>query len=369
MFRWTFCIALLYLPTWVFAEDNPTSARPAIWLEGLVVTPAQSGSAVAIQSGRLQELLVGEGDVVAKGDLIAKLDDAVASIQLRSAKQELAILQFKQRQTLAMDAAQASLDSQRLAAKKHAAEQSIHQRIAENKNRVLAAEKAEAVAKNEWSRAINAKEEFADAVSQSEIDQLKLAYEQRMLETKQAVFDQEVHRLQQSVDAIEKETLDNEVYAAEVALKQAEADQTVAKLQLDLQAERTELAQTQVEQLHLQSPLPGVVVDLTHRVGDWIPSGEAVARIVHLDRLRVEGFLPAKWISTLQQSTTPTLMLELPSGETLTRKGESLFISPEVDPLTKETRFWVEFDNSNGEVLPGASAKLQLPTGKGDSSP
>ena len=35
-----------------------------------------------------------------------------------------------------------------------------------------------------------------------------------------------------------------------------------------------------------------------------------------------------------------------------------VFISPEIDPVNHEVRFWVEFDNSDGDVLPGLRALL-----------
>ena len=41
------------------------------------------------------------------------------------------------------------------------------------------------------------------------------------------------------------------------------------------------------------------------------------------------------------------------------REGRIVFISPEIDPVNEEVRFWVEFDNSTLDVLPGMRLSLK----------
>ena len=340
--------------------DSNDSQKPT-WIGDLIVTPAQSGSAVAMHPGRLIQIHVTEGDAVARGELLASLDDEVAKLQQQSAEQDLAIIQFQSNQTLDLDAAFAFLEEQKSAAKEHDAGAAIQKRLAENDIRVLAAQKAEAVAKSEWTRAVNAKKDFDDAVSQSEIDQFRLAYEQRSLETQQAIFEQENARLEQSVDQATAASLQNKIRSAEVAVRQAKAAANVVQLKTKLKEQQLELATVNVDQHSLKSPIDGIVVEVSHRVGDWVQPGESIARVVQLNRLRVEGYLPAKWIHWLRDESKPKLIIELATGETTERTGEAKFISPEVDPLTRETRFCIEIDNADGKLLPGSPARLMLP--------
>ncbi|KLU07916.1 putative Co/Zn/Cd efflux system membrane fusion protein [Rhodopirellula islandica] len=341
--------------------DTHESSQPA-WIGDLIVTPVQSGSAVATLPGQLIKIQVAEGDTVEQGSLLASLDDVAARLHQQSAEQELAIIDFQLAQTLDVDAALAFLEEQKSAAKEHEAGAAIQKRLAENDIRVLAAQKAEAVAKSEWTRAVNAKENFDDAVSQSEIDQFKLAYEQRTLETRQAIFEQENARLEQSIDLATAAALQAKIRSAEVAVRQAEAAANVVLLKKKLKQQQLELATENVDQHSLKSPIDGIVVEVSHRVGDWVQPGEAIARVVRLDRLRVEGYLPATWIDWLRNESKPKLTIELATGETIQRSGEAKFISPEVDPLTRETRFWIEIDNTDGKVLPGSPARLLLPS-------
>jgi multidrug efflux pump subunit AcrA (membrane-fusion protein) len=343
--------------------DSYESSQLA-WIGDLIVTPAQSGAAVATLPGQLVQIQVTEGDTVQQGSLLASLNDVAAKLQQQSAEQELAIIEFQLAQTLDVDAALAFLEEQKSAAKEHEAGTAIQKRLAENDIRVLAAEKAEAVAKSEWTRAVNAKQNFDDAVSQSEIDQFKLAYEQRTLETQQARFEQENARLEQSVDQATAAALQAKIRSAEVAVQQAKAAADIVRLKKKLKQQQLELANVNVDQHSLKSPIDGTVVEVSHRVGDWVQPGEAVARVVRLDRLRVEGYLPATWIGWLRKESKPKLTIELANGETVQRIGETKFISPEVDPLTRETRFWIEIDNTDGKVLPGSPARLLLPSHK-----
>ncbi len=349
----------------VFAQDSQRTvsndSQQTTWIGDLIVTAAQSGSAVAIHPGRLVKIHVTEGDAVDRGELLASLDDVVASLQQQSAEQDLAIIQFQSDQTLDLDAALAFLEEQKSAAKEHDAGAAIQKRLAENDIRVLAAQKAEAVAKSEWTRAVNAKKDFDDAVSQSEIDQFRLAYEQRSLETQQAIFEQENARLEQSVDRATAASLQTKIRSADVAVRQAKAAANIVQLKKKLKEQQLELARVNVEQHSLKSPIDGIVVEVSHRVGDWVQPGESIARVVRLDRLRVEGYLPAKWIHWLRDESEPKMIIELATGETTERIGEAKFISPEVDPLTRETRFWIEIDNADGKLLPGSPARLLLP--------
>lgn len=353
-------VALLFIRSILATAVCADEPSAPILIGDLVLSPTRSGVVVAVVSGRLTTLSVNEGDVVKSGQRIAGMDDAVARLKEQSAEQELAIIRYQVNQSLDVQAARAALEESQRAAAEHRATQEINRRIAGNDIRVRATEKTEAVAKNEWTRAVNAKRDFNDSVSQSEIDGLDLAHQQCKLETQQAVFDQQTQRLKNAVDDAIAESLASKIRSAEVAVQQAEADAKAAGLQTRLKEQHAELASVIVQQHQLVSPIDGVVVEVSRRVGDWVQSGQSVARIVSRDRLRVEGYLPAKLIQRVLSTFELTVEIQLPGGETMNRIGEANFVSPEVDPLTNETRFWIEIDNSDGLVLPGSRATLRL---------
>jgi hypothetical protein len=106
------------------------------------------------------------------------------------------------------------------------------------------------------------------------------------------------------------------------------------------------------------------VVAIERRTGDWVDEGETVLRVIHLDRLRVEGFVPFSQLAKLRSLKSVTLTIHVSPTESIQRIGEVTFIHPELDPVNQQIGFWVEFENSQRDVLPGmyldlSSADLQ----------
>jgi multidrug efflux pump subunit AcrA (membrane-fusion protein) len=50
----------------------------------------------------------------------------------------------------------------------------------------------------------------------------------------------------------------------------------------------------------------------------------------------------------------------LPKGERKSTAGEVSFISPEVDAINNQVRFWVEFDNADAKIFPGMKVNVRI---------
>jgi multidrug efflux pump subunit AcrA (membrane-fusion protein) len=275
------------------------------------------------------------------------------------ARTELAIAVEMAGNGLATDLAEKKLAEQRQLRKQHDVAREIADRQSQNEVRILASEKAEAVAKNELDRATRARQAFVDSVSQSEIDSLRLAYERTRLETEQADFDRQIEVLHAKAE--------NEVAAShllsiercEIEVAQSLADQRVQKLQVELRRSHSQLAELARLQHKIVSPLDGVVVELLRRKGEWVTAGDPVVRVIRLNRLRAEGFAASERIDALRQNRSVNLTIRAGAESILEREGQIVFISPEIDPVNGEVRFWVEFDNPQRDVLPGMRLSLR----------
>ncbi len=64
-------------------------------------------------------------------------------------------------------------------------------------------------------------------------------------------------------------------------------------------------------------------------------------------------------IDQLRQNRSVHLTIQMGADSTVEREGQIVFISPEIDPVNKEVRFWVEFDNPKLDVLPGMRLSLR----------
>ncbi len=193
-------------------------------------------------------------------------------------------------------------------------------RLAENDLKVRFAQKSSEVAKAELKRAQDSVEKFPKSVSQTELDRLQLLADKAALEIEQAQEDLADARTQQ-------------------ALKQHDV-------------ERTRLQQ---ERRRIVAPITGVVVQWKKHQGEWLEPGAPVVRVIRMHKLRAEGFAPAGSLSADAVGRRVTLTVQ-----DMPVTGELVFVSPEIDPVNNQVRFWAEVDNPQLKLRPGQSGVLVI---------
>ncbi|MBC8355134.1 MAG: HlyD family efflux transporter periplasmic adaptor subunit [Planctomycetes bacterium] len=198
-------------------------------------------------------------------------------------------------------------------------------RLAKNDLKVRLARKAHEVTVAELKRATEAAERFSKSVSQSEIDRLQLATEQTDLQVYQERFD----------------------------LK-------TAQLAVDTHNAALRLAEHRLKNRTIYAPTSGVVVEVLKHAGEWVEPGEAVVRVVRMDRLRVEGFLSAQQASAKLIGQSAKVSIKIQQDETVEVTGEVTFVSPEIHPVNGMVRVRVEIDNRESEFRPGLQATIKI---------
>ena len=141
-----------------FARADAADSIPVAAVQVTVLEEADLAIPVA---GRLMEVAAKEGVTVAEGDVLARLDDREAQLQLKRAEIELRIAEQK----------------------------------AENDVSVRFAEKAMMVAIAELKRGQAAYEQFKQSISDSELERLRLTVEKWELDVEQAKRDLKVAKL------------------------------------------------------------------------------------------------------------------------------------------------------------------------------
>jgi macrolide-specific efflux system membrane fusion protein len=197
-------------------------------------------------------------------------------------------------------------------------------KLAENDVKVRFARKSAEVAASELRRATESEKRLPESVSDSELDQLQLLLEKASLEIEQAQFDQELA-------------------------------QTSAELkQNDVQSTEHAIAQRRVT-----APLAGFVAEIHRRTGEWVQPGQAIMRILRLDRLRAEGLVDARSIEGDLNGRPVTLSVEQAGGRT-EYAGKIVFVSPEVDPVSGQVRVWAEIENRELALRPGLQGSMVI---------
>jgi macrolide-specific efflux system membrane fusion protein len=223
---------------------------------------------------------------------------------------------------------------ERLAVERAELEAEIAAKRAASDISVLYAKKSSDVARAELARSEETNVKYPKTVSETELNRLKLVRDRGELEVKQAEREQEIAVLTRTIR-------DNEKKAAEQAL-----------------ARRT-----------IRAPLAGMVVELPRRRGEWVQPGEMVARVVRLDRLRVEGFLAAR-DARLELVGREITVRVAKAGDAAagspapaaakppSYRGRIVFVSPEIDPINDQVRIWAEVDNRDLRLRPGMQAVM-----------
>jgi macrolide-specific efflux system membrane fusion protein len=265
------------------AEDAP--------IENVLVTLCEHVELPARVAGPLSELAVREGDLVQAGQQLAATEDHEARIAVNKAQRELAIAQKK----------------------------------ADNDVSIRFARKAHEVATAEYRRAQESVEKFRKSVSETELDQLRLAAEKALL-----------------------------------AIEQAEDEQAISRLTLHQKETELESARLKVDQHRVTAPFAGMVVQVKKQRGEWLSPGDTVLRLVRLDRLRVEAFVPARDFSADLQGADVTLFVELAGKGRTGFDGTIVFVSPEVNSVNGQVRLWAELENKGLHLRPGQSGTLVI---------
>lgn len=198
-------------------------------------------------------------------------------------------------------------------------------RNAENDIQIRVASKAAEVAAAELRRALDARETYTKSVSVSEIDRLRLAADHAKLQVEQAEF---------------------ELQTAQLALQVNENELR--------QAER------QVERRRILAPIDGRVVQIYRRPGEWVEPGQAVLRVLRVDRLKAVGFLDASQAVTDLVGRPVTLQIALAADRIEQFPGVVTFVNPEVNPVNGQLDFWAEVENRDLLLRPGQRGSLTI---------
>jgi multidrug efflux pump subunit AcrA (membrane-fusion protein) len=190
---------------------------------------------------------------------------------------------------------------------------------------------AEAEAELETSRSIQ--NDVRGAVPLSQVRKLKLAVERGQLEVAQAK-----KRSKQA--------------AVEVELREADLS----------------VIDDQLRNLHAESPIGGVVLEVSRSAGEWVNKGEPVATIGRIDRLHVHALLSSGQISPAACRGLPVSVHWIDPGNHAERslRGRVLSVDPQMLPGGR-FRLHAEIDNRTSEqdptqwqLQPGAEVRMTV---------
>jgi multidrug efflux pump subunit AcrA (membrane-fusion protein) len=198
-------------------------------------------------------------------------------------------------------------------------------RNADNDVKARVASKSADVAQAELQRGLESQNRYPKSVSETEIDRLRLTAEHAKLQVEQAKYDLET-----------------------------------AQLALRVQENQLQQAARQVERRKILAPVSGRVVQIFRQPGEWVEPGQAIARVLRIDRLKAVGAMDGIRLASDPTGRAVTLRVDLPQRGPVEFPGRVTFVHSEVNPVNGQLDFWAEIENPNLQLRPGLRASLKI---------
>ncbi len=324
-----------------------------------VDVPAQAG-------GVLAQIPAREGTLVKESELLVQLDDIDAGLALDRAKFDLEIARTLAASQAKVDEARTAVQEAEAAREKASFELEIARQKAESDIPLRYSKKAVAVADAELQRALAARKEFRDSVSQNEIEHLQLASDKAKLDVEQVEQDQTTAGLTQKLKQSEVTALALAVKRREHDLKLAGEGAQVAAITQRVREHDVAVAQRELDRRGIKSPIAGIVVQIFRHKGEWVEPGAKVVRVLRIDRLRAEGFVAARDVNRNLHGAAATVTVTLPDKSQVEVRGKIVFVSPEIDAVNQQVLVWAEVENPAPQLVlrPGMKATMTVEVGE-----
>lgn len=130
------------------------------------------------------------------------------------------------------------------------------------------------------------------------------------------------------------------------------------KFELDAQRAAYELSQLELSYIEIRAPIDGVVTERLIKRGNTLTINQQVFRIVDLDPLRADLFVPERELARLKAGQVATINIDALPGKLFS--GQIARISPVVDPRTGTFKATVEVSDEDGVLKPGMFARCSI---------
>ncbi len=130
-----------------------------------------------------------------------------------------------------------------------------------------------------------------------------------------------------------------------------------SKAALEAAAAALSRAEVELENTLVHAPFDGVVAERMVEMGDFVETGDPVARILDLEPVLAVAQISERDVSRL--TVGDPARVRLIGGAEI--DGTIRFIAPEADPTTRTFRIEVELPNPDGAIADGLTAELGLP--------
>ena len=108
----------------------------------------------------------------------------------------------------------------------------------------------------------------------------------------------------------------------------------------------------------VRSPIEGIVEEVPVEAGEYVAAGDAIARIIQKDRLKIVARLPERDVRYVEVGEEVVIFPDMSTDPAY--PGRVSFVSQTASSSTRTYRLEVAFDNSRGMLRPGMIVKIRF---------
>ncbi len=116
-------------------------------------------------------------------------------------------------------------------------------------------------------------------------------------------------------------------------------------------------ARVKLDSRIIRAPFDGTIAQLLVQPGQWVNAGEPIARVIDLERLRVEGYFRQDLVTRIKPGGSGHFTYTL-DGQTKRVPVKVSFVSPRLSKASFQVR--ADIDNHDRAHMPGVQGKLTL---------
>jgi len=166
----------------------------------------------------------------------------------------------------------------------------------------------------------------------------------------------------------EIERLRLELQRSCLSLEQAKRTGQTNELNEQLREQQVAIAEIQLSSRTISAPISGLITEVSIEKGEWVNSGQPIARIVNTDTLRFTGFADSREILPNEIAKTAELIVDFKGDMASGKKSDSddsvsvtiTFVNPEIDPASGLYEVRAEVDNQDQKMFSGLKSILKL---------
>jgi HlyD family secretion protein len=277
-----------------------------------LVEPRETVRVFAKTVGQAKELLVQEGDIVQKDDILMRLDDEQIRLQVAQAR-------------ATFDSAQASLEKVKAGARP----QEISQAEAAMRQAKINLDSAE-------ENYLRMEKLFSEgAVSEQQHDQAKGQYE---------IAEAQYQAANESYKLVMEGASAQDIKAVEAQARQAQS--------------ALEMAQSQLNNTAVKAPISGSITSITAKTGEMVSSAVPLLVIVDISELYVTTGISEKDIASIQVGQEAEIFIDAFPQEKF--YGEVTSKGVMVDPTSKSMEIKIKIVDPHVDIPPGVFARANI---------